>query len=131
VPPKYFVNMDQAAVYFEMKSKTTIDRKGASTMSCCDSGSNSRQCSVVIAVAADGTKLPPILFFKGKPGARVEKQLAEDGWLACVQEKGWFDRRSGAIWVEKVFKPYVIDAEESFLLIDHFSIHFMKEFVNR
>ena len=61
-----FVNMDQTAVWFEMKSATTVDTVGARTVSVRDSGSNSKRCTVCLAVAADGTKLPPFVIFKGK-----------------------------------------------------------------
>jgi Tc5 transposase DNA-binding domain len=64
--PKYFINMDQTAVWFEMKSATTVDVVGAQTVSVRDSGSNSKRCTVCLAVAADGTKLPPFVVFKGK-----------------------------------------------------------------
>jgi hypothetical protein len=64
---KYFLNMDQTAVYFEMKSSTTtVHPAGARTVSIRDSASNSKRATVVLAVAADGTKLPPFVVFKGK-----------------------------------------------------------------
>ena len=63
---KYFINMDQTAVYFEMKSNTTVDTVGVKTVSIRDSASNSKRATVVLAVAADGTKLPPFVVFKGK-----------------------------------------------------------------
>jgi hypothetical protein len=63
---KYFINMDQTAVYFEMKSSTTVHPTGARTVSIRDSASNSKRATVVLAVAADGTKLPPFVVFKGK-----------------------------------------------------------------
>lgn len=62
---KHFINMDQTAVWFEMKSGTTVDLVGKNTISIRDSGSNSKRCTVVLAVAADGTKLPPFVVFKG------------------------------------------------------------------
>jgi transposase-like protein len=62
---KYFINMDQTAVYFEMKSNTTVDTVGARTVSVRDSASNTKRATVVLAVAADGTKLPPFVVFKG------------------------------------------------------------------
>jgi transposase-like protein len=62
---KYFINMDQTAVYFEMKSSTTVDKVGTRTVSIRDSASNSKRATVVLAVAADGTKLPPFVVFKG------------------------------------------------------------------
>jgi hypothetical protein len=63
---KYFINMDQTAVYFEMKSTTTVHEKGARTVSVRESGSNSQRATIVLAVAADGTKLPPFVVFKGE-----------------------------------------------------------------
>jgi hypothetical protein len=65
---KYFINMDQTAVYFEMKSNTTVHKIGARTVSVQESGSNSKRATIVLAVAADGTKLPPFVVFKGKNG---------------------------------------------------------------
>jgi hypothetical protein len=65
MPLKYFINMDQTAVYFEMKSSTTVHQKGERTVSVRDSASNSKRATVVLAVAADGTKLPPFVVFKG------------------------------------------------------------------
>jgi hypothetical protein len=63
---KYFINMDQTAVYFEMKTTTTVHEVGAKTVSVRKSGSNSKRATIVLAVAADGTKLPPFVVFKGK-----------------------------------------------------------------
>jgi len=62
---KYFINMDQMAVYYESKSKTMISVISAGSVPACDSGSNSKRCTVILAVAADGTKLPPFVVFKG------------------------------------------------------------------
>jgi transposase-like protein len=62
---KYFINMDQTAVYFDMKSTTTVHEKGARTVSVRESGSNSKRATIVLAVAANGTKLPPFVVFKG------------------------------------------------------------------
>jgi hypothetical protein len=63
---KYFINMDQTAVYFEMKSTTTVHELGARTVSVCKSGLNSKRAMIVLAVVADGTKLSPFVVFKGK-----------------------------------------------------------------
>jgi hypothetical protein len=62
-------------------------------------------------------------------GARIEKEIDNNGWIGCVQENGWFDGRVGQIWIEKILKPYLRDAETSFLSVDHFSVHLTSEFV--
>jgi hypothetical protein len=51
------------------------------------------------------------------------------GWIGCVQDNAWFDQRVGQIWIEKVLKPYVQDADKAFLLLDHFSAHLTSSFV--
>jgi hypothetical protein len=63
---KYFLNMDQTALYFEMKSSTTVNVVGARTVLIRDSASNSKRATVCLTVAAAGTKLPPFVIFKGK-----------------------------------------------------------------
>jgi hypothetical protein len=63
------------------------------------------------------------------PGATVEKYIAQQGWIGCVQEKGWFDGPVAQIWVEKVLKPHVQNANQALLLLDHFSVHLTSEFV--
>ena len=128
--PHFFINMDQTAVYYEMKSSTTVDVVGKNTISCRDSGSNSKRVTVVLSVAADGTKLPPFVVFKGRPGGSIENEISKNNWLACVQEKGWFDCRVGKIWIDKILKPYVADADQSLLLVDHFSVHLSSAFVH-
>jgi len=59
----------------------------------------------------------------------VEKEMEQKGWLGCIQSKGWFDGQVAKIWIEKVMKPYLEDAEESFLLIDHYKVHMTSDFV--
>jgi hypothetical protein len=63
---KYFINMDRTAVYFESKSSNTVNKVGAQTVSIHKSGSNSKSATIILAVAADGTKLPLFVVFKGK-----------------------------------------------------------------
>jgi hypothetical protein len=63
------------------------------------------------------------------PGATVEKYIAQQGWIGCVQEKGWFDGPVAQIRVKKVLKPHVQNANQALLLLDHFSVHLTSEFV--
>ena len=72
---KFIINMDETPVYFEPTTTTTINKRGAKTVSVRASGSSYR-CTAVLAVAADGTKLAPMVIFKAVPGATIEKNLA-------------------------------------------------------
>lgn len=66
----------------------------------------------------------------GTPGARIQKEIDKKGWIATVQENGWFDTQVGQIWIEKILAPYLRDARKALLLVDHFSAHLKSDFVN-
>ena len=67
--------MDQTTIYFEDKTKTSIQKRGARTCSARDSGSNAKRCTLCVTITADGTKLPPFYIFKGVPDAKIEKKF--------------------------------------------------------
>jgi hypothetical protein len=62
ISPKLFLNMEETAIYFESKSTYTVARKGVKNVPTKGSGSDSKWCTEVVTVSADGTKLPPFLF---------------------------------------------------------------------
>lgn len=128
IRPHYFLNMDQTAVFYESKPSKIVAKKGANTVSCRDSGSNARRCTVCVTVAADGTKLPPFFIFKGKPGARLEQGFLEQGIPACCQEKGWFNEAVVPKWFNLVVEPYIRSTNNGLLLVDHFKVHLGKSF---
>ena len=132
VADSLFVNMDETAIFFEPKLKTTINTKGNNTVAVRCSGSNAKRMTVCVACAYDGTKLPLFFIFKGKPGARIEKNLQNElgeGVFGCCQDKGWMDERAAKIWIEKIWKPYVSGKFASFLLLDEFKCHMQGSFV--
>ena len=128
--PHYFLNMDQTAVFFESKSKTCVAKKGSKTVSARDSGSDSKRCTVVVTVAADGTKLPPFFIFKGQPGKTLEQQLRKANMAACCQENGWFDESVFQKWIDDIIEPYMRGADDGFLLVDQYKVHLMGSFVH-
>jgi hypothetical protein len=117
VDPHFFLNMDQTAVYFVSKSSTVVAKKGAKSVCVRDSGSDAKRATIVVTVAADGTKLDPFFVFKAGPGKKVEWSLPRLGIKGCCQEKGWFDQRVGEKWIEQVLEPYVRESEVAFLLV--------------
>jgi len=124
--------MDQTAVFFEPKSSVMIDEKGKKTISVRDSGSDSKRCTVIVSVAADGTKLPLFYVFKGVPGGQIEKGLESNGIKGCCQLKGWFDSETVAEkWINTILVPYLSETEMSFLLVDHFKCHLTHLFTSK
>ena len=134
VEPHYIVNMDETSVYFEVKCNKTINMIGERTIQARRSGSNSKRVTVLLAVAADGTKLPPFIVFKGVPHGKIESSLDEilpDGMFGCCQESGWMDEMKSQLWISKVWLPYVKDTNESFLLLDSFKCHLLESFTSK
>lgn len=90
------------------------------------SGSNNKTVTVLLCIMADGTKLPPFIVFKGTPHGKIEKSLdtlLPEGMVGCCQEVGWIDEQNSALWISKVWRPYVQDVNDSFLLLDCFKCH--------
>jgi len=58
--------MDETPIYFDMVGSTTIETKGAKTVQIRTTGNEKNQFTCVLTVLANGSKLPPLVIFKGK-----------------------------------------------------------------
>ena len=56
--PKFFINMDETAVYLNCSPKRIVHPKGERTVSIRVGGSSSTRFTLAVSVAMDGTKLP-------------------------------------------------------------------------
>jgi len=56
--------MDETPVYFDMTSSYTINNKGAKTVQIRTTGNEKNWFTCVLAITANGNKLPPIVIFK-------------------------------------------------------------------
>ena len=85
-----------------------------------------KRCTGCVTIAADGSKLPLFVIFKGIDNGRIAKELHSimpDGIYGCTQEKGWMDNRVMEIWKEKTWKPYVENTQNYALLLDQMESH--------
>ncbi|RQM11809.1 hypothetical protein B5M09_001013 [Aphanomyces astaci] len=93
VSKHFFVNMDETSVPFQPDVKTTIALKGSKTVSVRKNTSTNSRVSVCLAIAMDGTKLPPFVVFKGVPGARIDSNLDTIVQSVCSlrakKRRGW------------------------------------------
>ncbi len=109
VPLRLCVNMDQTSMDLREASTTTIDERGASHVSVRAVKSAPKRVTLLLAVAFDGTYLPPMIVFTGKPGGAVERELAAmDGPnLHAVQDKGWTDQVIMNRWISEVLGHFL------------------------
>lgn len=88
--------MDETAVFFKSKTRTTVNRIDDNLISICCSRINIRRLAAYICVASNCTSLPLFIIFQGEPGGIVEEQLANilpQKVHGCCQPKGWLDDR--------------------------------------
>ncbi|GMF43165.1 unnamed protein product [Phytophthora fragariaefolia] len=120
-------NMDQTFVYWDMGTRTTVEFIGAPTVRSTSNESEGYRCTMALTVAADGRVLPPHFVYNGVPGGDVEKEVNSlclgDVATFSGQESAWFNDRVMLEWIDKCWKPIVV--EPSVLILDSLSVHKM------
>ena len=61
---RFCVNMDETPLYNDQRPRTTICNKGQLSVNCRSTRNGDYRCTVILAVALDGTKLMPMIIFK-------------------------------------------------------------------
>lgn len=74
------------ALNFDMPRNTTVNLKGARSVLMQTTGAEKQWCTVMLAVTADGCKLPPYVIFERKT---MLKDRVPNGILVRIQDKGW------------------------------------------
>ncbi len=69
----FILNMDQTPVYFAMNAKRTLELVGTRTIHIRTSPHDNKRATVAVTITADGTVLPSMVIFKGKPNGRIAK----------------------------------------------------------
>ena len=64
--------MDQTPIFFSMVPNTTLNHVGDRSINICLSSGSTMHATVALTVTAAGGLLPPMFFFKVRPGGRVQ-----------------------------------------------------------
>jgi hypothetical protein len=134
---RFILNMDQTPVYFSMCPKKTLEIVGAPTVHIRSSTSDTKRATVAVTIAADGTVLPAVVVFKGKPNGRIaEKEFGnypQSNEYHC-QEAAWMDEVVMLAWVDGPLRAYVEQAPDGIiplLILDSYRCHMMASVVHR
>lgn len=115
-------NADQTPLNFDMPPNTTVNQKGASSVTVRTTGHEKQRCTVMLAVTADGRKLPPYVVFKRKtqPKGQFPRKIH-----VRVQENSWMDVRLVQDWVRTVWgaRPGAMLNLPALLVLDSFKGH--------
>lgn len=112
-------NADQTPLTFDLPADTTVNPKGASTVSIKTTGNEKNRFTVMLACTADGGKLPPYVVFKRKT---MPKLQFPKGIFVNVHPNGWFDDDITKDCIRKVWgrRP---GADRGLLVLDAFRCH--------
>ena len=116
-PLSRIYNMDETPMRFELPSNRTLEFSGSRTVPVKSCGAEKRSFTVVLAVAADGAKVPPKVIFKG---VRTPRGLVVPHPLrVSFHKKGWMDEQGIREWIRQSLPR----AERSLLVWDSFRAH--------
>lgn len=114
-------NADQTPINFDMPMSRTVNEKGARSVLVKTTGAEKQRFTVMLAIPADGRKLPPYVIFKRKT---LPKANLPAGIHVRAQEKGWMSADLMADWVHTVWgrRPGAL-LLPSLLVLDSFRGH--------
>jgi hypothetical protein len=90
-------NADQTPVFFDMLESTTVSSVGERTVQIRTTGAKKQHCTTMLAITADGQKLPPYVVFKRKT---VAKEMFPQGIIVWVQESGSMTENVVDDWIK-------------------------------
>ena len=84
----HILNMDETPMRFELPATRTLEFTGNRTVPILSCGGDEHSFTVVLAVKANGEKLPPKVIFKGVRQLRMQ---IPPRMQVSVHKKGWMD----------------------------------------
>ena len=68
-------NMDESAICYENIYTITVTKIGNSTVSIKNFNKDKMRITILLCILVDGTKLPPLLIFRGETNKKKKKKL--------------------------------------------------------
>ena len=124
-------NMDETPLFLNMVRTKTIAKIGSKTVNIKTHGQEKVRVTAVLWIIADGTKLPPVLVFKGKPDGRIAKELGKHPLVESKQvfsywhRKAWNNEDIMMKWINAVWRKYAHFKlkKKNMLILDDASMH--------
>ena len=111
-------NMDETAIYYENLYNTTISKIGEKSVTVRNFGKEKMRISAVLCVLADGSKLPPLLIFRGKTNGPKENELKKNKYVTKgeifvkCQPKAWTAHDIFMYWLNNIWlSPSIFKSE--------------------
>ena len=113
--------MDETGIWLDMPGNTSLEEKGQRTVAVKSTGHEKDRFTVVLGARADGSKMHPMIIFKGK---RKDKALDRIlGVIIQMQENAWMDEELTLKWLRTVWGGLAATRERRMLVWDEFKAH--------
>ena len=101
------IAMDETPVWSDMVSQATVDACGKKTSTMKTTGHEKSRMSVCLAARADGTKLKPMIVFKGAVReTKVLSQEVKGQAVIASSPNDWIDTDLTHVWVDNVLGAF-------------------------
>ena len=105
--PSDIIAMDETPVWCDMISETTIDKTGKKSITLKTTGHEKARVSVCLAAKADGTKLKPMVFFKGaKREVAALSQEFKHKAVVATSDNAWMNTELTQVWIDSVLGAF-------------------------
>ena len=113
-----------------MVPNTTIAKRGKKTIIIKTQNQQKCRIFVLLCIAADGSKLPPLIIFKRKSGGIIEKNISKKCFV-CLNDNAWATDSIINYWFYNVWLKYLKNEENlcenvGYLILDKVSSHLTK-----
>ena len=130
--PKHIWNMDETGIQLEHKAGKVIAARGSKHVQTRTSG-NRELITVIAAVNAEGTALPPHMIPKGKTIKTINafnttEAPANTNW--SVSDSGWTKQGIAKLWFTDTFLPNIGEARPQILILDGHDSHNFVELID-
>ena len=120
--PCDIIAMDETPVWSDMVSETTVDTTGKKTVTLKTTGHEKSRVSVCLAAKADGTKLKPMIVFKGaKREVAVLRQEFKSKAYIASSSNAWMTTELTNEWVSNVLGSFAFGRRQ--LAWDSYECH--------
>lgn len=122
-------NMDEVPLSFDCPPSRTVETGGTTSIPICTTGNEKTSFTVVLACAASGQKLPPMVIFKR---ITIPKEKFPTGVEVRCNKKGWMNEEIMISWINSawvkrknsLFKPRAL------LIMDSMKAHLKENVKN-
>ena len=103
------IAMDETPVWCDMISETTVDTRGKKTITLKSTGHKKARVLVCLAAKADGTRLKPMVVFRGKREVAKLKEEFQNRAIVATSANGWMNTELTKVWVDSVVGTFAFN----------------------